>query len=87
MNIEVKKFDNDELTIVNVTGDSQCVKEMSFDIRENGASWAIIAWNKGSVWEYMLPSANSTLIHLLSTKSMGKTAHHIKRVAVEARQL
>ena len=90
MTIEVKQHNHDELTVVNVTGDSEAVSEIGMDIHADGETWAIIKWHgkgKPSVWEYMLPDAQSTLLHLLTTQSMGKTAWHIKRIATIARSL
>lgn len=91
MSIEVKTHKHGELTVVNISGESEAVSEIGLDIHEDGKSWAIVGWKgkgKSAIWEYMLPDgAQSTLLHLLSTQSMGKTAWHIKRIAEEARSL
>lgn len=91
MSIEVKQHSHDKLTVVNITGESEAVSDIALDIHKDGPAWAIIGWKgkgKHAVWEYMLPDgAQSTLLHLLTTQSMGKTAWHIRRIAEEARQL
>ena len=91
MSIEVKSTQHSKMTVVSVSGDSQAVSEIGMDIHDNGTAWAIVGWKgkgKSAIWEYFLPEgAQSTLLHLLTTQSMGKTAWHIKRVAEEARQL
>lgn len=91
MSIEVKSHKHDKMTVVSITGESEAVSEIGLDIHDNGTSWAIVGWKgkgKSAIWEYFLPEgAQSTLLHLLSTQSMGKTAWHIKRIAEEARQL
>lgn len=91
MSIEVKSHKHDKMTVVSITGESEAVSEIGLDIHDNGTSWAIVGWkgkDKSAIWEYFLPEgAQSTLLHLLSTQSMGKTAWHIKRIAEEARQL
>ena len=91
MSIEVKTHNHEKMTVVSVSGDSEAVSEIGMDIHDNGTAWAIVGWKgkgKSAIWEYFLPTgAQSTLIHLLTTQSMGKTAWHIKRIAEEARQL
>jgi len=91
MSIEVKSHKHEKMTVVSITGESEAVSEIGLDIHDNGTSWAIVGWkgkDKSAIWEYFLPEgAQSTLLHLLSTQSMGKTAWHIKRIAEEARQL
>lgn len=88
--IEVKKHEHGDLTVVNVSGDSESVSEIGMDIHADGEVWAIVGWKgrgKSAIWEYMLPEAQSTLLHLLTTQSMGKTAWHIKRIATVSRSL
>ena len=91
MSIEVKTNKHEKITVVSVSGDSEAVSEIGMDIHDNGTAWAIVGWKgkgKSAIWEYFLPEgAQSTLLHLLTTQSMGKTAHHIKRIAEEAKQL
>lgn len=91
MSIEVKSTQHSNMTVVSVSGDSEAVSEIGMDIHDNGTAWAIVGWKgrgKSAIWEYFLPEgAQSTLLHLLTTQSMGKTAHHIKRIAEEAKQL
>lgn len=82
LNITVTKHTG--ITTVKVTGESESVADMSIDILDGGETWAVVGWKgkgKYAAWEYMLPDSQSVLLHLLSTQSMGKTAHHIKRVA------
>lgn len=90
MSVEVRTHTHEELTVVNISGESEAVSEIGMDIHEGGETWAIIGWKgkgKHAIWEYMIPGAQSTLLHLLTTQSLGKTAWHIKRIATVARPI
>jgi hypothetical protein len=86
--IDIKVTKRTGLTTFSISGESESVADMSIDILDSGEAWAIVGWKgkgKYSVWEYMIPDSESVLLHLVKTRSMGKTAHHIKRVAEVAR--